>query len=101
MRPFPHARTSPVSDAFRNLKGDLGLRTIFHHRADRIASHRFVAFLALRDNYTLPRLFDALSEEARIFKTNESQVQMLFAVASDEHHRGKGFEVESFRQRGR
>jgi transposase len=35
-----------VEEAFRTLKGDLGLRPIFHHRADRIEAHLFVAFLS-------------------------------------------------------
>ncbi len=35
-----------VEEAFRTLKGDLGLRPIFHQRADRIEAHLFVAFLA-------------------------------------------------------
>lgn len=35
-----------VEEAFRTLKGDLGLRPIYHKRADRIEAHLFVAFLA-------------------------------------------------------
>ncbi len=35
-----------VEEAFRTLKGDLGLRPIFHHKAERIEAHLFVAFLA-------------------------------------------------------
>ena len=35
-----------VEEAFRTLKGDLGLRPIFHHKAARIEAHLFVAFLA-------------------------------------------------------
>jgi len=35
-----------VEEAFRTLKGDLGLRPIFHQRPDRIEAHLFVAFLA-------------------------------------------------------
>jgi hypothetical protein len=35
-----------VAEAFRTLKGDLGLRPIYHHKADRIEAHLFVAFLA-------------------------------------------------------
>jgi transposase len=36
-----------VEEAFRTLKGDLGLRPIYHHQADRIEAHLFVAFLAM------------------------------------------------------
>lgn len=35
-----------VEEAFRTLKGDLGLRPIFHHKPERIEAHLFVAFLA-------------------------------------------------------
>lgn len=35
-----------VEEAFRTLKGDLGLRPIFHQRPDRIEAHLFVTFLA-------------------------------------------------------
>lgn len=35
-----------VEEAFRTLKGDLGLRPVFHHKPERIEAHRFVAFLA-------------------------------------------------------
>ena len=35
-----------VEAAFRNLKGDLALRPIYHQRQDRIEAHIFVAFLA-------------------------------------------------------
>ena len=42
-----------VEEAFRTLKGDLGLRPIFHWRADRIEAHLFVAFLAYCLSVTL------------------------------------------------
>ena len=35
-----------VEEAFRTLKGDLGLRPVFHQRPDRIEAHLFVTFLA-------------------------------------------------------
>jgi transposase len=35
-----------VEAAFKNLKGDLALRPLYHQRADRIEAHIFVAFLA-------------------------------------------------------
>jgi len=35
-----------VEEAFRTLKGDLGLRPIFHHEPRRIEAHLFIAFLA-------------------------------------------------------
>jgi hypothetical protein len=35
-----------VEEAFKNLKGDLALRPIFHQKEARIEAHIFVAFLA-------------------------------------------------------
>jgi len=35
-----------VEEAFRTLKGDLGLRPIYHSKPERIEAHLFVAFLA-------------------------------------------------------
>ncbi len=42
-----------VEEAFRTLKGDLGLRPIFHRNADRIEAHLFVSFLAYCLSVTL------------------------------------------------
>jgi hypothetical protein len=35
-----------IEAAFKNLKGDLAVRPIFHQRADRIEAHILVSFLA-------------------------------------------------------
>jgi hypothetical protein len=50
-----------VEEAFRTLKGDLGWRPIFHHRADRIEAHLFVAFLAYCLSITLRQRLKALA----------------------------------------
>jgi hypothetical protein len=42
-----------VEEAFRTLKGDLGLRPIFHHEPARIEAHLFIAFLAYCLSITL------------------------------------------------
>ena len=42
-----------VEAAFKNLKGDLALRPIYHQREDRIKAHIFVAFLAYCLHVTL------------------------------------------------
>ena len=42
-----------VEEAFRTLKGDLGLRPIYHHKPERIEAHLFVAFLAYCLSITL------------------------------------------------
>jgi transposase len=41
-----YIQLTEVEQAFKELKGDLGLRPIFHQRDDRIEAHIFVAFLA-------------------------------------------------------
>ena len=42
-----------VEEAFRTLKGDLGLRPIFHKKPSRIEAHLFIAFLAYCLSITL------------------------------------------------
>ena len=42
-----------VEEAFRMLKGDLGLRPIFHQLPERIEAHLFIAFLAYCLSITL------------------------------------------------
>lgn len=42
-----------VEEAFRTLKGDLGLRPIFHQKPKRVEAHLFVAFLAYCLSITL------------------------------------------------
>lgn len=44
-----------VEEAFKNLKGDLAIRPIFHQKESRIESHIFVAFLAYCLHVTLAR----------------------------------------------
>ncbi len=48
-------------EAFRILKGDLGLRPIYHHKAERIEAHLFVAFLAYCLSITLRQRLKALA----------------------------------------
>jgi hypothetical protein len=50
-----------VEEAFRTLKGDLGLRPIYHHKAERIEAHLFVAFLAYCLAITLRQRLKALA----------------------------------------
>lgn len=45
-----------VEEAFRNLKGDLAIRPIYHQMESRIAAHIFVAFLAYCLHVTLRQL---------------------------------------------
>jgi hypothetical protein len=41
-----YMQLTQVEEAFKNLKGDLSLRPIFHQKEERIEAHIFVAFLA-------------------------------------------------------
>jgi hypothetical protein len=50
-----------IEEAFKSLKGDLGVRPIFHHKDDRIEAHIFVAFQAYCLQVTLGRRLYALA----------------------------------------
>jgi len=50
-----------VEEAFKNLKGDLAIRPIFHQRESRIEAHIFIAFLAYCLHVTLGRRLHALA----------------------------------------
>jgi hypothetical protein len=50
-----------VEEAFRNLKGDLAIRPIFHQDERRIEAHIFIAFLAYCMQITLTRRLHALA----------------------------------------
>ena len=50
-----------VEEAFRTLKGDLGLRPVYHQNPDRIEAHLFIAFLAYCLSITLRQRLRALA----------------------------------------
>jgi hypothetical protein len=50
-----------IEEAFKNLKGDLAIRPIFHQLEARIEAHVFVAFLAYCLHVTLGRRLHALA----------------------------------------
>jgi transposase len=50
-----YMQLSQVEGAFKNLKGDLGLRPFFHKKEERIEAHIFVAFLAYCLHVSLAR----------------------------------------------
>jgi hypothetical protein len=50
-----------VEEAFKNLKGDLAIRPIFHQEQERIEAHIFIAFLAYCLHITLKRRLHALA----------------------------------------
>ena len=50
-----------VEEAFKNLKGDLAIRPLFHQLESRIEAHIFIAFLAYCLHVTLGRRLHALA----------------------------------------
>ena len=50
-----YTQLTQVEEAFKNLKGDLALRPVYHQREDRVEAHIFVAFLAYCLHVTLRR----------------------------------------------
>ena len=56
-----YIQLTEVEQAFKELKGDLAVRPIFHQRDDRIEAHIFVAFLAYCLQVTLKQRLRALA----------------------------------------
>jgi hypothetical protein len=56
-----YAQLVAVEEAFRNLKGDLAIRPVFHKLETRIEAHIFVAFLAYCLQVTLTRRLHSLA----------------------------------------
>ena len=50
-----------IEEAFRNLKGDLGIRPVFHQKEGRIEAHIFVSFLAYCLHVTMRQKLKALA----------------------------------------
>jgi hypothetical protein len=50
-----------IEEAFKNLKGDLAIRPIFHQLEARVEAHVFIAFLAYCLHVTLARRLHALA----------------------------------------
>ena len=50
-----YTQLTEVEEAFKNLKGDLGIRPIFHQLGHRIEAHIFIAFLTYCLHVTLRR----------------------------------------------
>ena len=48
-----YIQLTQAEEAFKNLKGDLGLRPIYHQKGDRVEAHIFVAFLSYCLHVTL------------------------------------------------
>ena len=50
-----YTQLTQVEEAFKDLKGDLALRPVYHQKEDRVEAHIFVAFLAYCLHVTLRR----------------------------------------------
>jgi transposase len=74
-----YMQLSQVEEAFKNLKGDLALRPIYHQDEPRIEAHIFIAFMAyclhVTLNYRLRQLAPGLTARAVLEKF--AAVQML------------------------
>ena len=68
-----------VEEAFKNLKGDLAIRPVFHQEERRIEAHIFIAFLAYCLQITLQRRLHALAPGLTARSTLEkfAAVQMI------------------------
>lgn len=71
-----------VEEAFRNLKGDLAIRPIFHQDQARIEAHIFIAFLAYCLHVTLSRRLHALAPGL----TSRSAIDKFAAVQMIDLH---------------
>lgn len=56
-----YTQLTQVEEAFKNLKGDLALRPVYHQNLDRVEAHIFVAFLAYCLHTTLRRWLQDLA----------------------------------------
>jgi len=68
-----------VEEAFKNLKGDLAIRPIFHQDEARVEAHIFIAFLAYCLHVTLGRRLHALAPglTARNVLAKFAAIQMI------------------------
>jgi hypothetical protein len=70
-----------IEEAFRNLKGDLAIRPIFHQLETRVEAHIFIAFLAYCLQATLARRLAALAPGL----TPRSVLEKFAALQADRH----------------
>ena len=71
-----------IEGAFRNLKGDLAIRPVFHQHQARIEAHIFIAFLAYCLHVTLDRRLHALAPSL----TPRSAIEKFAAVRMIDLH---------------
>jgi hypothetical protein len=56
-----YTQLKQVEEAFKELKGDLALRPVYHQKEDRVEAHIFVAFLAYCQHVTPRRWLRGLA----------------------------------------
>jgi transposase len=68
-----------IEESFRTLKGDLGLRPIFHQNDNRVEAHVFISFLAYCLHVTLEQYNKkaATGLSSRSVLERMSEIQML------------------------
>ncbi|MCP5520963.1 MAG: IS1634 family transposase [Verrucomicrobiales bacterium] len=85
-----YTQLTQVEEAFKNLKGDLALRPVYHQREDRIEAHIFVAFLAYCLHVTLRRwlrdLAPGLTPRAVLEKFAAVQMIDVHLPTTDHRH---------------
>jgi hypothetical protein len=77
-----YLRLVAVEEAFKNLKGDLAIRPIFHQEETRVEAHIFIAFLAYCLHVTLGRRLHALAPGL----TPRSVIEKLSAIQMIDVH---------------
>jgi hypothetical protein len=71
-----------IEEAFKTLKGDLGVRPIFHQKDSRVEAHIFIAFLAYCLHVTLGRRLHALAPGL----TTRSALEKFAAISMVDVH---------------
>ena len=74
-----YIQLTQVEEAFKNIKGDLAIRPIYHQRQERIEAHIFIAFLSYCLQVTLTRRLRDLAPglTARSVLEKFASVQMI------------------------
>ena len=85
-----YTQLTQVEEAFKNLKGDLALRPVYHQKEARIEAHIFVAFLAYCLHVTLHRwlrdLAPGLTPRAVLEKFAAVQMIDVYLPTIDDRH---------------
>jgi hypothetical protein len=75
-----------VEEAFKNLKGDLAIRPVFHQHERRIEAHIFIAFLANPPGHT--SVFGASKRRANLVAPGGRPARSAYNDASNQASSG-------------